>query len=583
MKTIRIYVSVNGRSETLSVLAGRSLLDSLRDGGYRLNALCARLGRCGACAVRLTGGHIDISDADRACFSEARLEAGWRLSCAAYPTDDISVEIPDSGEDRLQGMVTFQQNPKGTNVLEIKELRLAKEKKSFSEQVAGDEELSPDLSRDIGRIASEAEPLAERAGEKLIYAAKYDRAFVKVSATRPELYAVGVDIGTTTVGMVLINLKEGSVVAHLSFVNKQREYGADVISRIAKSKEDGPGILSAIIRNQIEEGVERLCRDQMVPTESVVRIAITGNTTMLHLFWGFPCDSLGSYPFTPVSLGWLKARYNQVFQGKLDCDIVSLPGISAYIGADIAAGLLYLGTREREKPYILLDIGTNGEMALVSAKGIICASTAAGPALEGVNISWGTGSVPGAISRVWLGPSGFETATIGDETPLGICGSGVIDSAYCFLRHGVINESGGFNKGFDPGGVEIAKTAYGDSISVCQKDIREIQLAKSAVRSGLEILLEREGISYGDLSALYIAGGFGYNIDYESAIGIGLIPEETRNKIRLAGNSALGGVTSYLADPGLKGALDDIIAVAKEFSLSESEEFYDKFISYMSF
>ena len=651
MKNINLNVVYNGIVGHVSASSGTSLLEALRDAGYRINALCGERGVCGSCAVRLTGGDLAPSDADRSYFTDAQIKAGWRLSCAAYPSSDISVLIQDGDEDGFAGVVSFQQSGEESNAVEVARVRITGGKDSFAKQIAVGDRLRLSLLQEAARLimapaselesdsypesdpqpASESEPSSEAVSgagsgseassasepspkaepgpepepclepgpepetspepelgqnseaDKSLYVAKYDDSIVRISRAREKLYAIGADIGTTTIGMVLVDLSASKVVGSLSFVNKQREYGADVISRIVKAKQGGPALLSGIVRKQVEEGINRLCQDYNVPIESIVRVGVAGNTTMLHLFWGLSCDTLGSFPFTPVTLDWVRARYNEVFSCDLDCDVIGLPGISTYIGADIAAGLLYLGARGKDAPCVLLDIGTNGEMALTGKSGILCSSTAAGPALEGVNISWGTGSVPGAISSVSYGASGFEVRTIGERPPIGVCGSGVIDSAYCFLRHGVIDKSGRFAEGYDPGGVEIAKTSGGESVSICQKDIREIQLAKSAVRAGLEILIKKAGLSYGDIEELYIAGGFGYNINYRSAVGIGLIPAELDGKIKTVGNSALGGIVAYLTDPGKKLELDAIINESNEFSLSEYDGFYDLFIEYMSF
>jgi uncharacterized 2Fe-2S/4Fe-4S cluster protein (DUF4445 family) len=222
-------------------------------------------------------------------------------------------------------------------------------------------------------------------------------------------------------------------------------------------------------------------------------------------------------------------------------------------------------------------------MALSNNGRILCTSTAAGPALEGVNITWGTGSVPGAISSVRYDESGFVVSTIGGQAPVGVCGSGVIEAVYLCLENRFMDKTGRFQKDLASTGVVLAKTEQGEDIFISQKDVREVQLAKSAIRSGIDILMRRAGLNGEDIGTLYVAGGFGYNINFDSGVGIGLVPRELKDKIKLAGNSSLAGAVSYLLDPELAGAMDEIIRISSEFSLSEDKDFQHLFIANMNF
>jgi uncharacterized 2Fe-2S/4Fe-4S cluster protein (DUF4445 family) len=239
-----------------------------------------------------------------------------------------------------------------------------------------------------------------------------------------------------------------------------------------------------------------------------------------------------------------------------------------------------------------MDIGTNGEMALAKDGKLLCTATAAGPAFEGGNILWGTGSVPGAISQVKYrnggnGVSGgesntmFDVKTIGDKPPVGICGSAVVDIVYQGLRNGLIESSGRFARGV--GDLVLAKNPEGEEIKFIQKDVRELQLAKSAIRSGMEALLRHTGTDYGAVKTLYIAGGFGFNLNFESGAGIGLIPPELLPKVSLIGNSALGGAVKYLLDRDAGDTLEKIVALSQEYSLPEDRYFNEIFIDNVEF
>jgi uncharacterized 2Fe-2S/4Fe-4S cluster protein (DUF4445 family) len=304
---------------------------------------------------------------------------------------------------------------------------------------------------------------------------------------------------------------------------------------------------------------------------------------MLHLFLHLRCDTLGQAPFTPVTLDFVSFPFGAVFEGDLTCTVDVLPGISTYVGADITAGILFSGIYKRPKPSLLLDIGTNGEMALAAEGRILCAATAAGPAFEGGNISWGTGSVPGAISSVRCADGRFAVSTIGGLDPVGICGSGVVDTVYEALRSGMIRPDGRFEKSVPGGGLVLAQTRDGQDIVFCQKDVRELQLGKSAIRSGVDSLLNCAGLAYADIETLYVAGGFGTKLNFTSGAGIGLIPEALAPKVSLIGNSSLGGVVRHLLDYDNVREFAKIVEMSEEHSLSADMFFNKAFLENINF
>jgi uncharacterized 2Fe-2S/4Fe-4S cluster protein (DUF4445 family) len=341
--------------------------------------------------------------------------------------------------------------------------------------------------------------------------------------------------------------------------------------------------LSGRVRKQISEGITELCKKNSLRGSDILRVAIAGNTTMMHLLMGFSCATLGQYPFTPVTLDFVSCVYPELFEGGLSCEVVILPGISTYVGADITAGIFFTNMYRTDEPTLLMDIGTNGEMALMVSGKLLCTATAAGPAWEGGNIQWGTGSIPGAISQVAWRDGKFEIRTIGNGVPAGICGSGVVDAVYEGLRSGQIKSNGRFNTTVPKDGIFLAKTKDGRDITFCQKDVRDLQLAKSAIRSGLDALIRHAGLSHDDIKTLYIAGGFGYNLNFTSGVGIGLIPRELLSKIRLIGNSSLGGAVRYLLDRQGEESINTILGMAGEYSLPEDSYFNEMFVENIGF
>ena len=520
-------VSAGKQRRTISADSETSLLGALRSAGVYLPAPCGGRGSCGKCAVRVSAGAPQAGDADRAFFSQQQLDSGWRLACAAFPSGSITLEIPESGEDLFSSINIFMLNDAG-------------------------------------------ETPPQEAAAAPSYPLPPGRAFPG--------YTIAVDIGTTTLGFVLLDMRTGKIAGHYSAVNRQREYGGDVVSRIERSNSGGLSLLSKCIRGQIQEGINALCSQAGLAPRDIHQIALVGNTVMLHLLQGLSCQGLGKAPFTPVTLDMACVDYREIFEGDLSCQVIILPGIASYVGADITAGIFFTELHRRGKAAVLLDIGTNGEMALAWQDTILCTATAAGPAFEGATILWGTGSVPGAISRVQFRGGGFEPETIAARPPVGICGSGVVDIVYQGLKHGYILPSGRFSETLAEGGIVLAQAPDGRDIVFCQKDVRELQLAKSAIRSGLDALLNHAGLGYNDIQRLYIAGGFGFSLNMESAAGIGLIPQALLPKVSFVGNSALGGAVKYLLRNDGKETLCEIIKQTKEFSLTSDKYFAGQFI-----
>jgi uncharacterized 2Fe-2S/4Fe-4S cluster protein (DUF4445 family) len=588
LAAIRIISQRNTRREIPAEPGGR-LITALQSAGFYLPAICGERGTCGKCRIRVHEGSLPVTAADRACLSQIQLEAGYRLACAALPSGDICIEILETGEENFSVVNHFEQEEEPSRGLEETLFPLEKSAQSYARRLAPDRGLSYSELRETSKLADAmgrtstdpAEGSAQTGdeGRKGFRVYREQGRILRISGKAGPVYAAAIDIGTTTLVMALLDLGTGKIAGRFSAVNRQREFGGDVISRIQRANSGDLPVLSKSIREQIAGGIAALCNEASVEAGDIRKIAITGNTTMLHLLLGLSCRTLGQAPFTPVTLDMISLQYREIFEGDLSCEIRILPGISTYVGADITAGLLFAGIYAGTETAVFMDIGTNGEMALAYNGKILCTATAAGPAFEGGNIRWGTGSVPGAISQVWFRNGAFEYTTIGGKPPEGICGSGVVDIVYQGLKNNIILSNGRFNKEFLPASeIFLAKTGDNRDIVFCQKDVRELQLGKSAIRSGLDALLNHAGLGYGDIKTLYIAGGFGFNLNPESGAGIGLIPETLRPKVSLIGNSALGGTIKYLLNPDYEKTLVQIAGQSEEFSLPADKYFNKNFI-----
>lgn len=384
-----------------------------------------------------------------------------------------------------------------------------------------------------------------------------------------------VDIGTTTVAVSLVALDSARTLASRAVLNPQQVCGADVISRIAACGEGKLELQTNLIRKTVGELLRELCREQGV--ERLEAVTVCGNTTMLHLFCGVDPTPIGVAPFTPAFTE-MKTYEGETlaFPAKT---VYVLPSTSGYIGSDVVCGILSQSLKGGG-PALLADLGTNGELALFNGERLICASTAAGPALEGANMECGTGGVPGAICGVAWEDGALSLRTIGNLPPTGICGSGLVDLMALLLKREVIDESGCF-QGDDPR-LRGGRYWLTDEIWLSQNDVRQFQLAKAAISAGIRTLCRYGDISPERISSLLIAGGLGFYLREDSALETGLIPRDFAGKIRVVGNSGLAGAVACLG-PGARRAAGEIAREIQICELSSCPDFSEGFIDAMSF
>lgn len=384
-------------------------------------------------------------------------------------------------------------------------------------------------------------------------------------------WGVSIDIGTTTVCAALISNGEYLTVTRK---NPQASMGADVISRIDIALRGGITELKGSIRNALRDMVQELADKKGISPKDIDAAVITGNTTMLYLLTGKNPESLASAPFEADCLFGKFVPESLIGLGISPLSRVYLPRcVQAFIGADITTAVLASGILDTGETALLTDIGTNGELVLMDNGKFYCASTAAGPAFEGAGLSCGTYGVNGAIDRVWEDNGKINVSTIGGAPAAGICGSGVVDAAAVMLKLGIMDETG----------LLKAPAVFSDGVSITQQDVRQIQLAKGAVRAGIETLIEVSGVCIKKIKTLYIAGGFGNYINLENAAAIGLIPAELLPVARFIGNSAHTGATMLLENGALIEKAERPIKSAKVIALDTSPIFFDNFIKHMQF
>ncbi len=393
-----------------------------------------------------------------------------------------------------------------------------------------------------------------------------------------------VDIGTTTVAMTVIDEKSGLRTEEV-FLNQQRFFGVDVISRIKAANEGSGEMLRSLIQKCLLQGIRNLLGKSGVQPEDVESVTIAANTVMVHLLLSYSCEELGAYPFTPVTLDTLLLSFEEVFgDSLLACPVTILPGISAYVGGDIVSGIYYTDLDQAEELSFFLDLGTNGEMVLGNQKRLLVTSTAAGPAFEGGNIKYGMAAIKGAIHQVEILEKKARFKTIQYGRPLGLCGSGIIDLVAELLKNNLIDDTGLLIEPYFTEGFPVTLPSNGgEDIRLFQKDIREVQMAKSAIYTGIELLCQEMGCTLADIQNVYLAGTFGSAANLENAIAIGLLPDAFQGKIKVLGNSSLLGGIKYATKAHSALRIEEFIKKTDVLYLSNTSDFETSYIEHINF
>lgn len=391
----------------------------------------------------------------------------------------------------------------------------------------------------------------------------------------PQTLGCAIDVGTTTITVLLFRLRDNELLATASQFNHQAAHGSDVISRIDAASRVGVAVLHRLVVDQLAGMLRDVLEQAGEPGSSVTRMCITGNTTMLHLLTGRPVASLGVHPFTPQTLFGVSIPATGLFPFLTEADIYLPPAISTFVGPDIVCGLLATGLGRQRRPELLVDVGTNGEMALAANGHLWCCSTAAGPAFEGAEISAGMPALPGAIDDVWAEEDGVRYSTIGRKRPKGICGTGLISTIDTYLGLDAIDPTGTM------AGSSIDVGTSG--IAITQDDVRRLQLAKAAIAAGIDTLLSEGALAPEDLDTLHLAGGFGSYLQPRSAAGIGLIPWPLVAKTNSAGNTALTGAVLLALSRSSRRTAEEWAGHATEVPLANHPVWMERFIENMAF
>ncbi len=515
-------ISFKNKSITIEAEVGARLTDCIRKAGLHIETPCNCIGSCGKCRVKAVGELCPPTEEEKKFL---KVDDGIRMACMARVNGDVEIELLASSNS-------------------LKTIN-----RGFSVNV------EPDL----------------------------------IDGVSPDTLGAAVDIGTTGLSAYLVDLVSGEVLNKVSSLNPQTQYGGDVLTRISycMNNSEGSKQLKEAITGKVDEIIGELTGDTY-SRSSVYRITIAGNTTMLHLFLGEDTRSIARAPYRPVFIDRIDLLASDLDIRINEKGILTiLPSASGYIGADILAGITATGFNKKRESAIFIDIGTNGEIAAINGGRIAATSTAAGPALEGMNISCGCRAEAGAIDSFSIDDDyNISYTTIGGIEPKGICGSGLIDIAAFLVKREIVLNNGRLNPELDYRVKSrlIDKCFYiTNEIYISQKDVRQIQLAKGAIAAGIAMLLAEIDLPLEKVSEAVIAGAFGYHINPQSIMDIGLIPKGFNGEITFVGNSSVEGARIALIN---KSMLRDMEALKDEITvleLSTKDTFQEYFIKELSF
>lgn len=600
---VNVIISWENGQKQCEVEKGSNLLKVIRDNSISLDTPCNGNGTCGKCKVKINSKNLrkDLQGIEH--LRKEEIELGIRLACNTTIEEDMEVFVTNENKGMSVLVSGIEKNLKVDSLVKKKHIILTKPsledqrddflrvKESCSDICNID-----DIAIDIKLLTILGEKIREYDFDFTVTFFKNKIVHIEKGNTVKHNYGIAVDIGTTTIAAYLINLNSGEEIDVLSQVNNQRSYGADVISRINYTMEESKGLekLQQSIVNQLCEMINILCEKNSICKDNIYDTVIVGNTTMIQILLGIPCKNIAMAPYIPTITDAIEFNAREIGID-LNSNISLMPGVAAYVGSDISAGILSSGMIDSQKYSLLLDLGTNGEMALGNKDEVITCSTAAGPAFEGANIKYGIGGIKGAISKIDLSTEPiFET--IGYAKPCGICGSGVLDAVSEMIKYGIVDETGRMVdeddddiecREFLDRIVEIDHmkqfiiTKDKDIISFTQKDVREVQLAKAAINAGIQIILKERNLDFEDIENLYIAGGFGNYMNTDSALQIGMIPFELKGKIKSIGNSAGSGAKMYLKYKECRKIIKDMISKSDYVELSSRIDFQEYFVDGM--
>jgi uncharacterized 2Fe-2S/4Fe-4S cluster protein (DUF4445 family) len=608
----------------VEVKAGITLMQAAEKADVYINSLCGGKGVCGKCRVQVTNGKVLADKHSIGFLSKEELNEGFVLACQTKVTSDMEVLIPpesrlEEEQIMIQGEMVDYSQPEKVFVAKlpsdplslfeplIQKIYLELKEPSGEDNIADIDRIMRELKRKTEYQSFEislrclqglAPKLRDNSWKVTATIARHGDLWrilqIEPGDTSDQNYGLALDVGTTTVVAQLVNLKSGNVLGVAGSHNLQSHYGEDVISRMvfACSKEKGLNPLHEAVVKNINNMIKTLTKENGIDITQITAIVAAGNTTMSHLLLGLiPC-SIRLDPYVPTAHVFPQIRAAELNihinpEGILE----TVADVASYVGGDIVAGVLACGIADRPEVKALIDVGTNGEIAIGNNDWMVCCSASAGPAFEGGGISCGMRATRGAIERVEINNGRVMYRTIGKAKPRGICGSGLIDSIYELVRNKIIDQQGKFNLAThdkriiekdDEAAFIVAsskETETGKDLAIRESDISNLIRSKGAVFAAIKSLVDYVGLGFNDIDTFYVAGGFGSYLDIPKAIAIGLLPDIDPKKIKFVGNSSLMGARMALLSTHAFERTVKIASRMTNIELSTYLPFMDEYVA----
>ena len=607
-----VVVKFRPGEKEITVRKGTSLLHAAKQ-VIKIESLCGGRGVCGKCKVVIEDGMDNLSsltDAEKSKLSGEELSRGYRLACRSLVYGDVAVRVPE--ESRIEAQKVLIEGVETFFEIDpvVQKIFLKLSRPSLDDQRSDFGRLKDRLNEEYGleeiivlHDVMKKLPGALRECDWEVTVTIWDNKKiieVEPGKTLDRNYGIALDVGTTTVVGYLIDLNTGKLLGYSSILNPQVRYGEDVMTRITFTTQNPRGLkkLNKSIIGGVNRIVKDACSKAQVKPEEISELTVAGNTAMHHFFLGLCPRHLGLSPFTPVIQNSIDMEAGDLgIDVRPAANVHILPIIAGFVGADNVGVILATRINELSKPVLAMDIGTNGEIVLGDRNGITVCSCAASPAFEGAHIKFGMRATAGAIEKVKIDPKTLEVtcSTIGDAKARGMCGSGIVDAVAELFEAGVILRNGRINPKIESprlrvteGGAEFVlacrdETATGGEITITQKDVREVQLAKAAIYAGASVLMKRRGIGVKELDSLLLAGAFGNYINKASAKIIGLYPDIPLDKVRMVGNAAGAGARAALISKKARVKADFIAKHVSYVELTMVPEFKEEFMAAMHF
>ena len=584
--------------KAITAETGELLRDLLKREGILLDYPCGGKGTCRQCRVSVD----PAPEGGKGKLTEQEASGGVRLACRLSLEGDCTVTIPDqrlSTQDWKAGL--REEDISGPAESSLRRLRVKLTEPSLGDQRPDWERLTDALGQK-GIAAGHPDPRAlEKIGGMLrdggwvVEALCEDGEMIWLDAGEGRAAGCAVDLGTTTVDIALMDLETGALLGRKALLNRQVAFGADVISRAQSFHEDRDPVRKAGLET-IEEGVLGLLTEAGVSPSRVLKTVVVGNPIMMHILHGIDPWQLTQMPYVPVTSRPIRRDPRELGWSFQEHGVVeTLPLISAYVGADTVGMIVALDLDRENATSLSIDIGTNGEMVIARGGDLLATSTAAGPAFEGAQIACGMRALPGAITAASISWDGsVSLQVVGDSQPLGLCGTGLVSVVGQLLEREIVDTTGRFlepaeaprglrSRIFLLGGEPAFALSEDRRVYVSQKDIRTLQLAKGAVRTGIDVLLDVTGLTAEGLDAVRLAGNFGAGLDARAAMRIGLIPPMDLAKVHVVGNAALRGAVRALLSREQARRSDDAARRTHFVELGGKPEFQARFMEAMLF